>query len=448
MREPLYGAEENAILDAVGTLGLDLLVEESGNPDLLTERLAELSNRGPTQALHLSCHGQSDPKPVLLLEDKEGNRLKTGPAKLIGLLPSPRPRLVFLSACQTAAAGAVADPLAMTLVRAGASAVLGWDGSVRDDEATAFAHSLYQALSRRRPLEEAVALARVELFSAGKSKPSRDWHLARLWLGPRGGGKLVGGNRRRWMLAPDHGHKALLDKRKPESAVASREAFVGRRRELQTSLKVLREGDHVGLLIHGMGRLGKSSLAARIAHRRLDLESVVIFGAYDALSIAKEIRDGVPAVHAILDAQMAGLRDAPERLEGLLREVLEGPCQQAGNGKPILLIIDDLKRILDEPATVGGPWRVKANYVPVLRAVLRAFARAKTDSRLLLTSRYTFTLQDDGADLVARFFVLQLPPMEAQARGCRRIGASRPSSRRRYPKAVRRPRLRRSSGKS
>jgi hypothetical protein len=406
-----YGAEENAILDAVGTLGLDLLVEESGNPDLLTERLAELSNRGSMQTLHLSCHGRSDPKPVLLLEDEEGNRIETGPAELIGLLPSPQPRLVFLSACQTAAAGAVADPLAMTLVRAGASAVLGWDGSVYDHEATAFAHALYQALSRRRSLEEAVALARVELFSTGGAKPSRDWHLARLWLGPKGGGKLVGGNKRRWMLAADHGHKDFLDKNK-QRPVASREAFVGRRRELQTSLKVLREGDHAGLLIHGMGRLGKSSLTARIAHRRLDLEPVVIFGAYDALSIAKEICDGVPAAHAILDAQMTGLRDAPERLEGLLREVLEGPCQQAGNGKPILLIIDDLEHVLDEPATVGGSWRVKAAYVPVLRAVLRAFARARTASRLLLTSRYTFTLQDDGVDLAARLFAHQLPPMD------------------------------------
>lgn len=189
------------------------------------------------------------------------------------------------------------------------------------------------------------------------------------------------------MLAPDHGHKAFLDKYK-QRPVTSREAFVGRRRELQTSLKVLRERDHAGLLIHGMGRLGKSSLAARVAHRRPDLEPVVIFGAYDALSIAREIRDGVPAAHAILDAQMAGLRDAPERLEGLLREVLEGPCQQAGNGKPILLIIDDLEHILDEPATVGGSWRVMAAYVPVLRAVLRAFASKRRMGRAVAKPIY------------------------------------------------------------
>jgi hypothetical protein len=92
--------------------------------------------------------------------------------------------------------------------------------------------------------------------------------------------------------------------------------------------------------------------------------------------------------------------------------VLEGPCQQAENGKLILLIIDNLESIIDESATVSGSWRVKADYVPVLRAVLRAFARARTASRLLLTSHYTFTLQDDGVDRATRLFALQLPPMD------------------------------------
>ncbi|MCH8999441.1 MAG: CHAT domain-containing protein, partial [Proteobacteria bacterium] len=122
-----YGAEENAILDAAGTLGLDLVVEESGNPDRLAERMAEV---GAMQVLHLSCHGRSEPEPMLGLEDDEGDGLDVGPAELIAALPSPRPRLLFLSACQTAASGTLADPLAMTLVRAGAPSVLGWDGSV------------------------------------------------------------------------------------------------------------------------------------------------------------------------------------------------------------------------------------------------------------------------------------------------------------------------------
>src|SRR5258707_1169817 len=61
--------------------------------------------------------------------------------------------------------------------------------------------------------------------------------------------------------------------------------FVGRRRELQKALRALRESDHVGVLLHGMGRLGKSSLAFRIANRRRDLRLAVVFEHYGALAV-------------------------------------------------------------------------------------------------------------------------------------------------------------------
>ena len=37
-----YDGEEISILEAAGSQGIDLIVEESGNPELLAERLAEL----------------------------------------------------------------------------------------------------------------------------------------------------------------------------------------------------------------------------------------------------------------------------------------------------------------------------------------------------------------------------------------------------------------------
>jgi hypothetical protein len=111
-RELDYEAEETAIMTAVGSTKLDLLVEESGNPEELGDRLTEYE---AMQALHLSCHGQnawrasnqpdSKPKPVLLLEDAQGEELPTDAGKLITALRAHRPRLVFLSACLTAMAG-------------------------------------------------------------------------------------------------------------------------------------------------------------------------------------------------------------------------------------------------------------------------------------------------------------------------------------------------------
>ena len=420
-----FEAEENAILDATGGLHLDLVVEESGNPARLAERLTAV---GPMQVVHLSCHGRSQPEPVLLLEDDEGAPLQTDAAALFRALQYHLPHLLFVSACESAAPGNLAAPLAMTLVRAGVAAVLGWDGTVYDHEARDFARELYASLSRQGSLEEAVGAARQALLHSTGAQPSRDWHLARLWLGRRGGGVLVGGSRRRLQLSKDHGHKEFLDARRQQSPVASREAFVGRRRQLQTSLQVLRQGQHAGLLIHGMGRLGKSSLAARIAHRRPDLRPAVVFGHYDALSVMAAIRDACPAAGRIIDAARNDLRNAPGMLEDLLRRVLEGPCAQASTGMPILLVIDDLEQIMDEPVDGSGLWRMQATYQPVVRAVLRAFALAHTDSRLLLTSRYRFTLPDSHGDLAERLYALPLPPMDAAGarKQALRLQASQP----------------------
>lgn len=363
-----YGAEENAILDATEGLELDLAVEESGNPQ---ELAARLSRSKAMQVLHLSCHGRSEPTPVLLLETAEGQALPTDADTLLPAIRPRLPRLLFLSACKSAAHGELADSLSLAMVRAGVPAVLGWDGSVYDHEATAFARELYASLALKRPLEEAVSVGRRGLLTATDGSSSRDWHLARLWLGAAGGGPLSAGEVRRSLQATDHGHKAFLDKRRQQSPVASREAFVGRRREIQTSLRVLRQGEPKALLLHGMGRLGKSSLAARLAHRRPDLEPVVIFGkdnpaAYRSLQLAEAIKRAVPKTEAIIAPAQGALLDEPERLEHLLRQVLEGPCQQHQQDQPILLVIDDLEQILEAPTNDQGRWRAQPTHVAML----------------------------------------------------------------------------------
>src|SRR5262249_22077217 len=120
-----------------------------------------------------------------------------------------------------------------------------------------------------------------------------------------------------------------------------------------------------------------------------------------------------PAAAPEIDAARNDLRNAPGLLEDVLRRVLEGPCAQAGTGTPVLLVIDDLEQIMDEPVDGSGLWRMQAAYQPVVRAVLRAFALAHPDSRLLLTSRYHFTLPDGNGDLAERLYALHLPPMDA-----------------------------------
>ena len=226
-----FEAEEAAIMAAAGER-LDLFVEESGNAEELGRRLADLDP--PLPVLHLSCHGsdvwtgkdgKSEAQPALALEDALGDSQMASAGALFDALGGYRPRLLFLSACLTASAGksqdtALSDSLAARLVRI-IPAVLGWDGSVADVAATAFARELYDDLGKRVSVPLAAAAARRALLNgigaAGGMADAkditslqrrlqdetellrRDWHLARVWLGPRVVGRWCAATlRARW----------------------------------------------------------------------------------------------------------------------------------------------------------------------------------------------------------------------------------------------------------
>ncbi|MCP5110979.1 MAG: CHAT domain-containing protein, partial [bacterium] len=197
------------------TKGIDLVVEESGVLELLS---AAVALQKP-DVIQISCHGQhGKPEPVLVLEDDVGDAKLTRASELVGKVASRHPRLLFLSACETAEADPVLDSLARSLVTSGAPAVMGWAAPVYDLEATVFASYLYGRLTAGEDLAHAMAYARQELGWSNKlpepdhSGPrAHDWHLSRLYLSTQGGGELAtaGGQRR----LPGRGQavKAFLD---------------------------------------------------------------------------------------------------------------------------------------------------------------------------------------------------------------------------------------------
>jgi hypothetical protein len=451
-----FEAEEAAILHAVGETQLDLLVEDTGDPDQLAQRLSRL---GGLPVVHLSCHGLNNWRavpgeagvPVLAMEDEVGGVRLVTAGELTGLLSSGL-RLVFVSACLTAtgadaaglppgnghkgaagsgSSGLVAHSLATALVSAGVPAVIGWDGSVSDRAATVFAEKLYRGLAGKADVAVAVGDARRALLTSDDRVLRDDWHLARLWLGPRGGGPVVAGSRKRSLVTATHGTKTFLDL-KQQVPVAAADMFVGRRLELQRALRALRSGKRAGVLLYGQGRLGKSSLAARIADRcSAEYAVAVVFADYGALAVLEAVAAAVrtnPAARQLIESRLGEVRDRPEAIEAVLIDLLAGPCAQTGEEegrKPLLLIIDDLEQIL--VADRAGPHRVAAGAAGVLAGVLRAFDPAETDSRLLMTSRFAFTL--DG--LEARLEPVQLSPLSlvAQVKLQRRQQNLTPASR-------------------
>ncbi len=482
-----YEAEEVSIINATkSTTGpaplAHLVVEESGALEFLSERLD--GRDGEFEVLHLSCHGDIiAPKgtdgtrdglerPILLLETAEGEAHEVSAPDLIGACQGTLPPLMFVSACRTAQRGGsdtlrgaagmrrdgfseapanhfsvpasrdmsggpaepvayAAEPYVLELVR-GVANVLGWDGSVYDHDASAFATSFYGALSRGKDVPTAAAMARRDLLREQAQDPrnGRHWHLARVYLGAQGGGPICrpGAEARDSIVA----EPAFLDSEN-QIKVAGRDTFVGRRRTIQAAIAALRAGGH-GLLAHGIGNLGKSSLAARIAGRLTGLRTVVVvspkaeLGSANARVIFAKLK---AAVDALADAMPYGSEEAktlreqaaamqsdvakdPSRFETILCALLAGPFKHA----PIFLVLDDFENSLETPTAAAPIPMPEAHLLQDIQAVVHAFAQPGVTSRLMITCRYDFSVPDvQGNDLTVPFVKrIPLKPMSNRER--------------------------------
>ncbi|MCM8663213.1 CHAT domain-containing protein, partial [Accumulibacter sp.] len=200
-----FEAEEASILEATARLQqLHLTVEESGSLDGLALRLGAGEDALP-EIVHLTCHGAeaANGEPVLLFEDARGEQHEVSAGELARTLAAADAdggkvvRLVVLSACGTAAWTSTDSghrtSLVSELIRSGIDQVLGWDGSVNDQDATRFAEAFYRAVTGRRDMVAAAALARQKLFAEHQEAPARGqhWHMARVYLGKHGGHPLL-----------------------------------------------------------------------------------------------------------------------------------------------------------------------------------------------------------------------------------------------------------------
>ncbi len=379
-----YEQEEGEILAAAARSSVELVVEETGNLEELQQTVDDYGRdggKGYFDVAHLTGHATlKDGEPRFMTETAEGLAHYAAPEEIAKSLRLPLPKLVFVSGCRTGQAGnAGAVPsMAEQLLTCGAAAVLGWGQTVLDTDATAAAARLHTELSRGRSLTSALAETVQEMIKQER----RDWYLLRLYVGQRLPGELVTSPRTRgWKRAPKPTVTTeFLDPKTKQIKVPGREGFVGRRRQLQRCLRALKDPEKIGVLVHGMGGLGKSSLAARLCDRLPDFKRIVISGRVDAAKLAAALADGVDD-QALRDR----LKNPDEALKYRLRGVFE-QLQEAG-AKPFLLVLDDFEQNLE--ARGGGyvlrPWAVEP-----LRDLLWAIEETYAPHKLILTSRYDF----------------------------------------------------------
>ncbi|MBD2198812.1 MULTISPECIES: tetratricopeptide repeat protein [Calothrix] len=399
-----FEAEEGRILVATARQPLALTVEESG---CLSELgyLVKSYDRDYFDVLHLTGHATlQDGQPRFVTETFTGEAYYASAADIAQELQFRLPKLIFLSGCRTGQAGNGGDvpSMAEELLQAGAKAVLGWGQKVLDPEATAAAAALYQELAAGKQIVEAVA----STYQALIKNKARDWHLLRLYAAGDLPGALVTPLRTRGRKpAPAPSVTTQFLDPVGKVKVPTRESFVGRRRQLQNCLRVLTQSpDEIGVLIHGMGGLGKSSLAARLCDRLLNFERVVWVGRIDEGNLVSRLAEKLDD-----NEQRKSLQNYDEELKFRLRRVLQ---QLHESGKSFLLVLDDFEVNL-APRNEG--YVLQAEAAEVLKALVWAIRENSTSHRIIITCRYDFEFSQlqyfykqpldalQGADLRKKF---------------------------------------------
>jgi tetratricopeptide (TPR) repeat protein len=407
-----YDTEELAIEQAAGKMQLDLSVEESGHATQLNQYLHTLrSEQIAVHALHLSCHGTassaSGGPPILCLEDELGApELVSAPQLAKTVLQPHAIPLVFVSACQTQQAGAHNTlDYASELVLQGTPCVLAWAGSVLDKEATEFAANYYQQINQCQTPETALEQARNHLLQP-RATPYRDWHLPRLLLAPGSHDTpLICNNRRANRVAQLDLPDEFLDSTEDRTKVARRAEFVGRRREIQAVLHAWRHTGQHSVLLQGCGGIGKSSIAARLAHRYPEHARIVLFGQaiqpgtlLAALNKQYRHRHKQESLQTLEPGLWPDLHVPQPNFAPLLRYCW---THEADFNKPLLIILDDLEQVLDDQVPAPRPCRElpTQHLLQDLISTLHEYPDCR--SRLLLTSRYTLFLPAIQIDQLA-----------------------------------------------
>ncbi|BAG03813.1 GUN4-like protein [Microcystis aeruginosa NIES-843] len=286
--------------------------------------------------------------------------------------------------------------MAEEFLHLGAKAVLGWGERVLDTDAAVAAKELYGHLSQGETVIEALSAT----YRALIDQQARDWHKLRLYVGNTLPQALVTPLRtpqRTQLPKPTITREFRDDENRLR--VVKREEFVGRRRQLQNCLRTLKtDWEKVGVLIHGMGGWGKSSIASRLWERLPESEKLLWWRQIDEVYLIRKLKDKLinPKTRELIADLENNQIELKSRLSYLFIRLAE-----LGE-KPFLLILDDFEWNL-EPR--DGRYILKAPVAPILAALVTAIQETGTDHRILITCRYEF-----DSDLLEAFFLQGLEP--------------------------------------
>jgi len=357
--------------------------------------------------LHLSCHARPG---ELILETADGGEDAVTARRLLeeALPAGVDLPMVVLSGCSTGlgvrhdregdhdaaeqAGEAALGGVAQQLLHAGVPVVLAMQAPVSDVYATGLAEKLYAHLATADVTDPLAALsaarrdvelARQKLPADAPRRPRAEWATPALWV--------------RGLRLP------LFHRDEPPGPVASVTApvlaegivvrkvgeFVGRRQELRVARRAL-VGTTAGLVVHAIGGVGKSTLAAEVV-AAVGSELGAVISLRGALSV-----DGVlDEVGARLTTLLSPDRET-ERLRAAAQLLRRNEVEWADRWRalaeiilpavPAVVLLDNFE---DNLSVDGATWSVRD---PELGDLLARWARRPGQSKLLITSRHPFEL--------------------------------------------------------
>ncbi len=413
--------ETMRILDAVekaagrGDAHVEIL--ENGSLKAIRGALASMRYH----VLHISCHARPG---YLVLETEDGKEDEVSAERLCDeiLAPDRGVPLTVLAGCSTGLGGTEGEKqlssIAESLMDRGAPCVVAMNAPVSDRYATEFGGLLYKYLAsaqRPDPLSAFFeARLGVEKMRQDETAPQEKAALAD-WAAPA--------------LYVRAKPLDLYDPRAPRETIETRTEpsltpgvcvlgpghFVGRRRDLRLLFRAMENPERAGVVAHGIGGCGKSSLAARLFQRlskdgwtvasvagHTDVEAIL--GEIGSRLFGYCIENNLDEKHPLRQFSVVAQEkkfDWHQRFEQLLRQVFPG--------LKMAFLLDNFEDNLTKDRTVDNEG-LKAD----LGELLSLWARSAGKTRMVFTCRYPFQLPDEAETLLEHWHVGPLSFVETR----------------------------------
>lgn len=365
--------EQEVILEAVDKLHRDYKMEVDFTEDATFETIEGYLNEKEYHIVHFTGHGKFDNgKGFLILEKSDGKASEVDNSAIADLLADRSVRLVVLSTCQSGKVSnkeAYAD-LASFLVKKNIPAVVAMQYSILDLSATKLAATFYHAIANGRPVDAALAEARIVMKNSEKSN-GIDFGTPVLYLSDPE--CITTGNIK--PEAPESFNKPML----LSDVQIIKKGFVGRRKQLRLLQKDFMSDIKRAAIIYGFGGIGKTVLATRIG-LRMNKYFEGVFGM--KCKAATRPEDILNEINAFLN--VVGISQLNEVLhQPVPLKVKTATLISILNQKRFLIIFDNFEDCLDESrSNIASP-----DLGEFIRHLLN---NTISNSKYIITTRYNF----------------------------------------------------------